>query len=191
MSGDGSAAMARELITKTECAQRLRLSQGRISQLTAPGGPLFEAVIGRMVDWERAVQLRAARADGARCPPALAAQAPTVMAPPADNVVTITEDDRRFKQARARKMEADADASEAARLERLGEIVGRAAAEAEFFSLARALRDQLMMLPSALAEDLAAITDPREVRAVLQRKIRETLTEVAGLSQAPVDSETT
>lgn len=188
MAGGGSAAMAQELITKAECAQRLRLTPGRISQMTAPGGPLAEAMVGRLVDWDRAVQLRAARADGARSQQPLVLPANHPPSLPPDNVVTLTEDDRRFKQARARKMEADADAAESARLERLGELVGRTAAEAEFFSLARMLRDQLMMLPSALAEDLAAITDPREVRVLLQRKLRETLAEVTSLEPMAGDT---
>lgn len=168
--------MARELITKTECARRFGLTLGRVCQMTAPGAALYEAMAGKMVDWERAVQLRSARADGSRCQPSSLGAQPLLT----DNVVTITEDDRRFKQARARKMEADADAAEADRLDRLAELVGRAAAEAEFFSLSRTLRDQLMMLPSALAEDLAVLSDPREVRAVLHLRLRETLTEIVG-----------
>jgi hypothetical protein len=99
--------------------------------------------------------------------------------PEAAAVYPLTEEDRAFKRARARKMEADADGAEAARLERLGALINRQAAEAEMLSRARALRDRLLAIPAQVADELVGKTDAREIRTLLTARLRLALIEFA------------
>jgi hypothetical protein len=60
-------AVAADVISKAECARRLGLTRGQISQLTAPGQSLAEAMTAEgRIRWRLASALLRARADGAK-----------------------------------------------------------------------------------------------------------------------------
>jgi hypothetical protein len=86
-------------------------------------------------------------------------------------------------------MEADADGAEAARLERLGALINRQAAEAEMLSHARGLRDRLLAIPARVADELVGKTDAREIRALLMARLRGALAEFAAAMTRELEDE--
>lgn len=186
--GIGAAAVTadEDLISNVECARRLRLSPGRLSQMTAPGQKLAEAMTERgKMRWSAVCRLMQDRADPAKARAIL----PSVKPDEKPAVYSLTEDDRTFKRARARKMEADADTAEAARQQQLGALISRSAAEAEMFSRERTLRDQLLAIPATIASELAAEADPRAVRALLTRRLRQVLAEFTAACALDLEGE--
>lgn len=166
------AGDAADLITKAELARRLGVTRGRVTQLTADGGKYAEAMRGKKVSWSAVQHLDAVRGDAAKTPKT---SSPEGAAPdPAfDRAVA---SDRQFKDARARKMEADADTAEATRLERIGKLVSRAAIRPKLFSELRGLREQILKVPDDVAEQIASMSDVREIRTVLMDALRGVLT---------------
>lgn len=157
MTDDGGG-----VVIKAEAARRLGFVRSYITKEARPGGKLAEAVMadGR-IDLAVAERLLAERRDTSKGS--------------ASNVVLVTDEDRRLKLAKVRKAEADADAAEAARMERLEKLVDREAYDSHQFTRLRMLRDLLMAVPADVADELAAKTDPREIRALLTGKIRAVL----------------
>lgn len=63
--------------------------------------------------------------------------------------------------------------------ERTGTLVSKEKVREAAFQRARTLRDRLLALPDRLASELAAITDPRELREVLDAELRQVVKELS------------
>lgn len=83
----------------------------------------------------------------------------------------------RYEQARLTKLKADNEALDVA--EKEGSLVEAAAVAGVWDRLLGNFRSRLLSLPSALADELAPLTDPREVQAVLKVTINQALEELA------------
>jgi phage terminase Nu1 subunit (DNA packaging protein) len=179
-----------EVITQAEAARRFRVAPQLITKLIKPGKRLADAVVTRdgkpMIDWGLAERHWVERADPAQPSQARGGNAAS------GTLEVLTEHDRAYKEARARKMAAEADAAEAARAVRLGTLIDAAEATRTWTTLSRELRDALMALPTALADELVALTDPRALALRLDTALRKVIAEriaaaIDDLQDASVD----
>lgn len=77
------------------------------------------------------------------------------------------------------KFEVDARAKLLALKERQGQLVDAEEVRRQGFELSRTCRDQILGVPSRLAPELAAETDPFKVHQVLERELAEALAALA------------
>ena len=83
----------------------------------------------------------------------------------------------RYEQARLTKLKADNEALDVAQKE--GTLIEAAAVAGVWDRLLGNFRSRLLSMPSALADELAPLSDPREVQAVLKVTINQVLEELA------------
>lgn len=88
-------------------------------------------------------------------------------------------------EARLRKLNADAEASELALLKQRGELIDRTLAEQSMARVVQGLRAQLLQFPARYERDLVGLPTALEVRAVLKPAINSELTRLgAAVAQA-------
>lgn len=172
---DGAAAPARELIGVREAAKRIGVAPSTISRQVGklyvdhgtPGKPLL--------DWAQVQQARRSELNPAlqRGAPAPAPAAPAAAAPAGQDEAPDTRGYWDKINARERALRAQAD-----RMREFGELVERAAIEEIGFEVGRLLRDELKLLASDVASDIAGMTDPREIALFLEAKHRDLLDRV-------------
>lgn len=88
-------------------------------------------------------------------------------------------DDDSYLEARTREKQFQAKKAELDYLERVGDLVSADAIREEQFDIYRQHRDKLEQIPSAVAEKLAAETDPQRIEHLLRTEIRNTLNELS------------
>jgi len=163
---------ADEIISKAEFARRMKRSGGWATQVTGKDGKFAEALTpDGKVNWSVAQVLDGVRADATKSP-APSSGAGVVQDPAVQQALA---SDQAFKDARARKMEADADASEAKRREQLGDLVSAKVIGPKLFGDLRDLRERILKVPDDVAEQVASMTDVREVRTVVMDALRDAL----------------
>jgi phage terminase Nu1 subunit (DNA packaging protein) len=91
-----------------------------------------------------------------------------------------------FANARARKESSLADLRELELKEKRGELVSKKDAQLAFAALVTATKNHLLVLPDEIAPKVAALTDVREIRHLIDVEIRAALTE---LSRSPFPAE--
>jgi hypothetical protein len=84
-----------------------------------------------------------------------------------------------YMQARTRRETYAAKLAELDYQERAGQLLDRAAVEAEALALGRELRETLLVLPSRLAQALAEASEPHECEALLEAALLEALERLA------------
>lgn len=89
-----------------------------------------------------------------------------------------------FEDQRLRHQTAKAELAELELAELRGELIGMGAAEHGIATLLSGLQAQLLAIPATIAEELAALDDPKEIHAIAEAAIRQAL-------QAVADAETT
>lgn len=85
--------------------------------------------------------------------------------------------DAKYEQARLTQAKADNEALDVAKKE--GSLIEAAAVEIVWDRLLSNFRARLLSLPSALADELVALSDPRDIQAVLKTAIHQALEELA------------
>jgi hypothetical protein len=84
-----------------------------------------------------------------------------------------------YGQARARREQAEAERSELELARELEQVIEAKPSASGVFTAFRALRDQLMVQPRKMAPKLASMTDPVEIRVLLEQAQRDVLHQVA------------
>lgn len=156
--------MQGELISKAEAARRWDVSAARVSQMTAPGGKLHQAVTpdGKL-DWSLAQQLRAATADE------------TKTAAPA----SIIGEDEAFKAARARKVAAEADMAERQSAMQRGELVRVAEVDRRVGTLFGDVRDKVLGASIRCAQRTMTLATERERAAAIEDELERVFLDLA------------
>lgn len=83
----------------------------------------------------------------------------------------------KYEQARLTKLKADNEALDVAQKE--GTLIEAAAVSEVWERLLGNFRSRLLSLPSSLADELAVLSEPREIQAVLKVVINQALEELA------------
>lgn len=160
---------APETITKAETARRLGVTAARVSQLTAPGAKLAEAVTPEgKIDWEKAQALHQLRADPTK------SQRPLV-----GMAADTTGDDAAFKAARARKMAADAEMAEKQLAELRGDLCRTVEVDRRVSDLFRDLRDKVTGLTIRMAQRTMSLPTERERAVMIEEEIERVFAEFA------------
>jgi phage terminase Nu1 subunit (DNA packaging protein) len=94
----------------------------------------------------------------------------------------------RYEQARLTKLKADNEALDVAQKE--GTLIEAAAVAEVWDRLLGNFRSRLLSLPSGMADELAPLTDPREIQAVLKIIINQVLEELANADAEEICSDT-
>ncbi len=95
-------------------------------------------------------------------------------------IVFLRQDSGSLKVERTRCAKLKADLLQLDYRLRAGELIELAAAQAEWFKVARTVRDRFLAMPSRLSGILSAERSQHEVFARLSKEIHEILTELAG-----------
>lgn len=80
-----------------------------------------------------------------------------------------------YASAQARKEVALANLRELEHRQKLGELVDVADMERAWATAGQTMRDGLLSLPELIAPQVAAVTDPRQVRDILRAEIRKVI----------------
>ena len=109
-------------------------------------------------------------------PPAVPAEAAPTTKQLRDYIQQLPEDAiPDLNESRARREHYQAEKARLEALQGRGELVTTDTVKAEASRLARQVRDLLLMIPARCAAQAAALTDPGEVRGLLEREIEQAL----------------
>jgi hypothetical protein len=172
-----------ELVDLTRAAQAIGVDKATISRLVAKHPQLNRGGARKLVNVGEVQAIR----NGAINPAMSAApdlglrfnaeaapiQPPLPQAPQADPAQLTGA--KAFNEARAQREAAAAGLQELQLAERLGKLVSKEKVETAAYNAARAIRDQMLAIPGALADQLATKTDPREIRTLLRQAIQDAL----------------
>jgi phage terminase Nu1 subunit (DNA packaging protein) len=175
-----SAAVA-EKITRAEYARRRGWSRAYVTQLVQAGRLLLDEG-GRLDPDEADAALAAARDPSTHPQSTAGAHLAGEMAAPGLGRGRGAEGASAgptYMQARTLREAYQAKLAELEYRERSGQLLDRAAAEAESLALGRELRETLLVLPPRLAQALAESSDPHECEAILEAALLEALETLA------------
>lgn len=117
-----------------------------------------------------------AKVSSAAAPPAVSAGAAPTTEQLRDYIQQLPEDAiPDLNESRARREHYQAEKARLEALQGRGELVTTDAVKAEASRLARQVRDLLLMIPARCAAQAAAMTDPVEVRGLLELEIEQAL----------------
>lgn len=96
-----------------------------------------------------------------------------------DEVDPATRKHPKFIESQARREKFKADLTELEYRERIKELIPAEQVDAQWFELARLVRDTLLNIPARIADQLAHETDQRKVHDLLEREIYQALEAIA------------
>ncbi|EOZ0478209.1 TPA: terminase small subunit [Pseudomonas aeruginosa] len=184
-----------ELLTQSEFAARRGWSRAYVSKLKSQGRLVLGE--GGKIDVEATEQLLAESSDPSKAGVAERHQrdradkgvhAHVTPTAPASLPGPSGGSSLNFQKARAHREHYLALLAEDEFRKGRGELVEREVVDCAAFDVARSLRDLLMGLPTKVAGELVAITDPWEMEQRLTSLIRVALEEAASQIQPPEDS---
>lgn len=160
------------------------IASGRI--VTIPdekGRPRIDAEVAD-IQWSRNTDPdQSARANGGRELP----QVPGGVSAPA-GAGEGERDSNAYWDARTRREVAEAALAERKLEELSGRLVKREAVERAAFEAGRLLRDMVLTVPTKLAAELAAVSDPREIEQRIRAELRTVLDELARLTRTGLEA---
>ncbi|AHH52638.1 TPA: terminase small subunit [Pseudomonas aeruginosa] len=184
-----------ELLTQSEFAARRGWSRAYVSKLKSQGRLVLGE--GGKIDVEATEQLLAESSDPSKAGVAERHQrdradkgvhAHVTPTAPASLPTPSGGGSLNFQKARAHREHYLALLAEDEFRKSRGELVEREVVDCAAFDVARSLRDLLMGLPTKVAGELVAISDPWEMEQRLTSLIRVALEEAASQIQPPEDS---
>jgi transcriptional regulator with XRE-family HTH domain len=163
--------MTAELVTQSELARRLGVSRQYVYKLVKQGK--IQRVDGK-IDFAAASEALKGLADPAR-PRKSTASAPEPPAAPSPESSRAPT----FAEAKTMKEVFNAKLARLRFEEESGKLIEREEIEDKARDIAVIVKESLLAIPNKLMEQLAAESDPREVHVMLDREMREILSEMA------------
>ena len=170
---------AQGLCGNTLASVQKAIASGRISTIAdEKGKPKIDPEVAD-IQWGRNTDPdQSARANGGRdvSPPPSSASAP-------GRGDSDERDSNAYWDAKTRREVAEASLAERKLEELSGNLVRREAVERAAYESGRMLRDMVLSVPTRLAAELAAVTDPQKIEQRIRAELRHVLDELARLTR--------
>ncbi len=152
-----------DLVTRAECARRLKVSREYIGKMVKKGR--IPLVGGKHIDMDTVKEHlgRTASSIGA-VKEALNGKAKSSI----DGKITLIDAQTALTTYKAKTAKLEYEQLE-------GRLMGREEAKRQAFDAGRRVRDALMVLPDQYADRLAVVSAPREMREVLRLMLRDVI----------------